>query len=642
MFRELFSPIKIRDVEFRNRVVFPAMGTKMAGDGKYVTDQIIDYHLARARGGNGINFTEVCGVHDESTPDGYLSLGDDKYIPMLKKLTRAIHKEGGKAGVQLWQGGLAVLNYQEENIFLASDLELADRKYEGMTKDEIDMIVDSYGKAAKRAVEAGFDCLEFHAGHNYLPHEFLSAGLNRRDDEYGGSFENRMRFPLECIEEIRKNIPEGMPLFMRVVAHDDELENGLTIDDTVEFCKRAGELGVDVLNVSRGNFMGSAIKYEVPPVDLKKGFNVSNAEYIRDKTKMTTIAVGRINDPEQANEIIKNDRADMVVIGRGQLADPDFCSKAKEGRVKEIVKCIGCNQGCYDGFVSEEVPFITCLRNPALGREREYDLVQTDNPKDVMVIGAGVGGLEAAITLKRRGHNPVVYELSDRVGGQFVLAGEAPRKEELKEAALAMGELAKIEGIEIKFNTEVTGELIGEVDPDEVIIATGATSLIPGIKGIDLPNVTDSHTVLSGDFDTEGDIVIVGGGLVGLEVSEMLSEKHDNIRVIEMMDEVAKDLGQIRKICVMESLHNEGIKTITEAKCSEILEDGVVVEIDGEDKKIPGDTVVIAIGARARDTEELVEACEGKNIPYYIIGDAKRPRRALNATAEAGEVARSI
>lgn len=644
MYKELFSPIRIRDVEFKNRIVFPAMGTKMAGGGKYVTDQIIDYHVARARGGNGVNFTEVCGVHDASTPNGFLSIGDDKYIPEFKRLTGAIKDAGGRSGIQLWQGGLAGLNYPVDEVYLASDLIGDDGKikHRAMTKEDIVMLVESFGEAARRAVESGFDCIEFHAGHNYLPHEFLSGAMNRRDDEYGGSLENRMRFPLECLKAIRDNMPEGMPLFMRVVAHDDELEGGITIDETVEFCKRAGNIGVDILNVSRGNFLTSAIKYEVPPVDLPRGFNVSNAEYIKNETGMMTIAVGRINDPEQADEIIRNNRSDMVVIARGQLADPEFANKAREGRANEIVKCIGCNQGCYDGFISEEVPFITCLRNPALGKERKYKLKQTDNPKNIMIAGAGVGGLEAAITLKKRGHNPVVYEATDEVGGQFALAGVAPRKEELKEAALAMGDLAKVEGVEIKFSTPVTKELIEEISPDELIIAIGAKGLIPNIKGIQKSHVIGSHSLLAGKEETKGDIIIIGGGLVGLEVSELLAEKHDNITVIEMLDEVAKDLGPLRKICVMESLHNEGVRTITDAKCSEILDDGVLVEIDGEEKKIKGDTVVIAIGAVSRSYEELVEACENKKIPYHVIGDALKPRRALNATAEAGKIAREI
>lgn len=643
-FDHLFSPIKIRGMELKNRVVFPAMGTKMASEDKYVTQQIIDYHVARALGGNGLNFTEVCGVHEISTPKYFLSIADDKYIPKLKQLTDAIHAVGGKAGIQLWQGGMATASYQKEGIILSSDTPIpgTNTVIPGASIELIQEIVQAFGDAARRAVEAGFDCVEFHAGHNYLPHSFLSPFFNKRTDEYGGSFENRVRFLIECIVSIRKNMPENMPLFMRIVAHDDNLENGITIEETIEFCKLAKKAGVDVLNVSRGNFSSAAIKYEVPPVDLPKGFNVANADRIKREAEMITIAVGRINDPAQANEIIKNGKADMVVIGRGQLADPEFCNKAIAGDIENIVKCVGCNQGCFDGFVSPEVPYITCLRNPALGREAEYELVKTNNSKRILIAGGGVAGLEAAITLKRRGHTPILCEASEYLGGQFLLAGAAPRKEELKEAAMAMGKMAELEGVEIKLSTPVTPELIKEIAPHEVIIAIGAEPIKPNIPGSDSHHVTNSHDVLAGNSIAAGNVVVIGGGLVGLEVAEYLSESADSITVVEMLDQVAKDLGQLRKICVMESIYGHNIRTITSAKCVEIKESAVVIEKDGTIQEIPCSSVVIAIGAKSRASNDIVDYCVENNIPYHTIGDAVRARRALNATAEAGKLSREI
>lgn len=643
-FENLFSPIKIRGLELKNRVVFPAMGTKMATEDGYVTKQLIDYHAARALGGSGLNFTEVCGVHGPSNPVKFLAIHEDKYIPGLKALTDAIHAAGGKAGVQLWQGGMAAATYQQEGIIIPSDIKVpgSDHVIPGASIETIKEVVQSFGKAARRAVEAGFDCLEFHAGHNYSPHAFLSPAFNKRTDEYGGSLENRARYLLECIRAIRENIPEDMPLFMRIVAHDDYLEDGLTIEEMIKFCNMAKDAGVDVLNVSRGNFSSAAIKYEVPPVDLPRGFNVSNAERIKKETGMLTIAVGRINDPKQADEIIATGKADMVVIGRGQLADPEFCNKAKEGRVDDIIRCVGCNQGCFDGFVSPDMPHITCLRNPALGREDEYSIVKTDNPKKVLIAGGGVAGLESALTLKRRGHNPILCEASDSLGGQFKLAGIAPRKGELKDAAIAMGEMVKRENIEIRLSTPVTPEIINEINPDEVIIAIGAEPIKPNIPGIDLPHVTNSHDILAGHSSAKGNIVVIGGGLVGLEVAEYLADENNSITVVEMLDEVAKDLGQLRKICVMESIYGAGIKTITNAKCVEIKENAVVVEKDNKLEEIPCDSVVIAVGARSRVSDELSTYCKENNIPFHIIGDAVRARRALNAIAEAAEVARAI
>lgn len=644
-FNDLFSPIKIRGMEIRNRIEFPAMGTKMVKDEKVVTDQLINYHAARSLGGNGLNFTEVCSVYDKAAPKNFLALSDDKYIPGMKKLADAIHEGGAKAGVQLWLGGSAVLfGDQTSMVVVPSDFKVEGTDYviKAASKEIINECIKAFGDAARRAVEAGYDTVEFHAGHNYTPHSFLSKAFNKRMDEYGGSLENRARFLLECIKSIRENIPEDMPLFMRIDAHDDCVEDGLTIEEVIQFCKWAKEAGVDVLDVSRGNFSSAAIKYEVPPVDVPRGFNVENAARIKKETGMITVAVGRINDPEQADEIIRSGKADMVVIGRAQLADPEFCNKAKNGNVDDIVRCVGCNQGCYDGFSNPDAPFITCMRNPALGREAEFVINKTDNPKNVLIVGGGVAGLEAAIELKDRGHNPILCEASDSLGGQFVLAGAAPRKEEMKEAAIAMGEMAKRKGVEIKLSTPVNAEVIKDINPDEVIIAAGAEPIKLNVPGANLPHVTNSHDILAGKARVNGDIVVIGGGLVGLEVAEYLSGNVNKITVVEMLNEVAKDLGQLRKICVMESLYHEGIKTITEAKCVEIKEKSIVIDRNGVVEEVPCDSVIVAIGARSRNFESISDYCKENNIPYHVIGDAVRARRALNCIEEASEVARRI
>lgn len=644
-FNDLFSPIKIRGMEIRNRIEFPAMGTKMVKDEKVVTDQLINYHAARSLGGNGLNFTEVCSVYDKAAPKNFLALSDDKYIPGMKKLADAIHEGGAKAGVQLWLGGSAVLfGDQTSMVVVPSDFKVEGTDYviKAASKEIINECIKAFGDAAKRAVEAGYDTVEFHAGHNYTPHSFLSKAFNKRMDEYGGSLENRARFLLECIKSIRENIPEDMPLFMRIDAHDDCVEDGLTIEEVIQFCKWAKEAGVDVLDVSRGNFSSAAVKYEVPPVDVPRGFNVENAARIKKETGMITVAVGRINDPEQADEIIRSGKADMVVMGRAQLADPEFCNKAKNGNVDDIVRCVGCNQGCYDGFTNPDAPFITCMRNPALGREAEFVINKTDNPKNVLIVGGGVAGLEAAIELKDRGHNLILCEASDSLGGQFVLAGAAPRKEEMKEAAIAMGEMAKRKGVEIKLSTPVDAEVIKDINPDEVIIAAGAEPIKLNVPGANLPHVTNSHDILAGKAKVNGDIVVIGGGLVGLEVAEYLSGNVNKITVVEMLNEVAKDLGQLRKICVMESLYHEGIKTITEAKCVEIKEKSIVIDKNGVVEEVPCDSVIVAIGARSRNFESISDYCKENNIPYHVIGDAVRARRALNCIEEASEVARRI
>lgn len=376
-FENLFSPIQIRDLELRNRVVMSAVGTHESAaseDGRMVTDKLIAYHVARAKGGCGLNTIEVCSVDAASAPWGFLSIAEDRYIPGLKKLCGAVRAAGGRTAIQLWQGGLAVASDPQAQILLPSDMPLSpEYTVPGIAEERIQSVIEAYGQAARRVVEAGIDAIEFHCAHNYLPHSFLSGGINRRADGWGGSLENRARFPLACIRAVRANMPEGMPLFMRIDCQDDMLEGGLTMEEVIRFCRWAGEAGVDVLNISRGNILTAATVYEVAPVDIPHGFNVEPAARIRRETGLLTMPCGRINTPELAEDILARDQADLVVMARVQLADPEFCNKARAGKLHAIKYCIGCDQGCYDYFcrslANPAVEHITCLRNPAVLEE---------------------------------------------------------------------------------------------------------------------------------------------------------------------------------------------------------------------------------------------------------------------------------
>lgn len=643
-FNKLFSPIKIRGLELKNRVIMSGMGTHMTGmDSSEVNQKLIDYHVTRAKGGVAMNTTEVCSVDSASSPKGFMAISEDKYIPGLKKLCDAVHEAGGKMCVQLWQGSLAVGMDPTAEMLVVSDMPVSpEYTLPGISVERIQSVVNAYGRAASRAIEAGFDAIEFHCAHNYLPHSFLSGGINHRTDEYGGSFENRAKFPLQCIEAIRKNIPEDMPLFMRIDCHDDFLQDGLTIEDIIAFCKMAKEKGVDVLNISRGNILTAAVMYETPPVDLPNGFNVEKAARIRKETGMLTMPAGRINTPGYAEQILEEDKADLIVMARAQLADPEFCKKAQSGNLSAIKYCIGCDQGCYDYFVDLTKEHISCLRNPAVGHEKEYELKKTSTPKKVLIAGGGMAGLEAADVLTKRGHIPVIYEQDDHLGGQMLLAGVAPRKADTAMAAKMAAQNAIDTGVEIHLNTKVDSKILKECNPDEVIIAIGAEPFIPAIEGVTEPYVTDAHTVLRNKMKADGNIVVIGGGLVGLEVAEYLKTDKNQITVVEMMDEVGKDLGEMRKIAVNMAIAKSGIQTMVKTKCTGIADHKVKVEEDGIQKELEADTVVIAVGAKSRSTKDLVEACEQAEIPYHIVGDAVRARRALNAIHEAFAVAREI
>lgn len=631
MFEHLLSPIKIRGLELKNRIILPAMGTRMASERGEITDRLIAYHAARAKGGCGLNIVEVAAVHRPSSPAHFVWICEDSLIEGHKRLTDAIHENGGKAGIQLWQGGLAVSIDPSAQILLPSDMNLGQYTIPGITLEQIKEVVFCYGQAARRAVEAGYDCIEFHLAHNYLPHSFLSGGLNHRTDEYGGNFENRCRFPLEVIDAIRNNIPEDMPLFIRIDAHDDFLEKGLTIEEVIDFCNIAKNHGVDVLDVSRGNILTAATIYEVPPIDVPQGFNIENASRIRKETNMLTIGVGRINHEDFAEKLLAEDKVDMVVMGRAQLADPELVNKLKEGRTQDIIHCIGCDQGCYDGFtdvVNRE--FITCMRNPNIGHEAEHTFTKTENSKHVWIVGGGVGGMEAAKVLKELGHEPEIFEASDHLGGQFIIAGKAPGKKEMEDATIEMAK--QTERIcKIHLNTKVTPEMIEEKKPDHVIIATGALPIALRLDGEDQIHHVQANDVLMGKEKLSGYIAIIGGGLVGLEVADYLATQGCKVTVLEMKDKIGADLGSLRQIAVMMKMNQLKVELKPSSKVNSLSKEGVVLE---SGQTIPCEHVVYAVGSKSVDNSELCSMMDKLSIPYQIIGDAKAARRALNAIEE--------
>ena len=639
MFDHLFSPFRVRGLALKNRVVLPAMGTRFCED-RHVTQRLIDYHVARARSGCALNIVEVSSVHTPSAPSMFVSISEDEYVPGHRALVDAIHEAGGTAGVQLWQGSIAVGMDPQAQMLVASDLPLAPGfTLPAVTREQIDEVVACYGEAARRAREAGYDCVEFHCAHNYLPHSFLSGGINHRTDEYGGSLENRARFPLACIRAIREAIGEDMALFMRIDAHDDFLEGGMTIEDTIEFCRWAADAGVDVLDVSRGNIVSAANAYEVPPIDLPPAFNVDNAARIRRETGVPTIGVGRINTPQLAEEILAEDKVDLVVMGRAQLADPDFVAKAREGRVDDIVYCVGCDQGCLDGFADmERFEAITCLRNPQLGHETDWALAPAASPKRVAVVGGGMAGLVAARTLKLRGHEPVVFEATDRLGGQFVTAGMAPGKAEMAAAARSQGEQVERLGVEVRRRTPFTPETLAAEKFDELIVANGAEPVTLGLEGR-APVAVD---VLEGRVQVpEGPVVVIGGGLVGLEVADQLATAGHPVTVVEMLEQAGADLGAARKSMVMMKMAQLGVDIRTGTRFVELADGGATVERGGARETLPG-AVVVAVGSRPVDNAGLLEAARAAGVPVHVIGDAKSARRALDATREGFLVARDL
>ena len=634
----LFSPIKIRGVEFKNRILMPGMNTKMVKDKHSVSDDMVAYHAARAAGGCALNIMEVVAISPATHAYFYMGLYNEHHRDELKKVTDAIHANGGKAGVQLWHGGFV------PEAFLDSTCKL--QTPDNTTVEDIHDIVAAYGHSAKLAVEAGFDMVEYHAAHTYIPHEFLNPCLNNRTDEYGGSFENRCRFLLECIKSIRDNIPEDMPLFMRLDAIDEMMPKNLTEDEIVDFINLAADAGVDLVDLSRGNARSNATVYEVPPFNLEPGFNMDIIAAVKARVKIPVAGVGRINTPELANRLVEEGKLDMVAVGRAQLSDPEWCNKAKAGRDAEIRKCVGCTQGCYEAVIDANATHITCLRNPMLCLEYK-GLEKAETPKKVMIIGGGMAGLVTAEFLKMRGHNPVVFEAGDTLGGQMLLAGVAPKKQEFTEAAVWEAEEARRMGIEIRMNTPVTPELIAREKPDHVVIAIGSDYVAPAIPGLDGKDVYTQYQVLRGEVAPTGNVIILGGGGVGTEVAQQLAVKGAQVTILDAK-RVGNGMGMLRKMFMDLEFPGYGIKRVSFAKVTEIQDHKILYKLtDKKTKKVTDkerefDALVICTGITARPSDELQAKCTELGSPFDVIGDAKKSRMALDATADAYAVGTSI
>lgn len=637
MYEHLFSPLTFRGLTLKNRIVLPGIGTKMSCN-RHMSDQLLAFHLERTKGGCGLNVFEVASVHAPSAPQGFLGIHDDDCIPGLSRAVSAIHDAGGKASIQLWQGGINVMWDPQAEILVPSEFQLTSTKtIPAMTVEKIEEVIQAYGKAARRAVQAGFDAVELHAAHNYLPHTFLSAGFNHRNDCYGGSLENRMRLPLQIIDAIRAELPDSMPLFMRIDAHDDYLEKGLTLEETIAFCKEAKVHGVDVLNVSRGNTVTDALQYEVPPVDLPRGINVENATRIKNETGMSIMVAGRITDPLYAERLIAREVCDLVGIARGQIADPEFCKKAQAGYDDQIVHCIGCNQGCYDSFTDFSKHNISCMRNPAVGRENEISFNPPSTKKNILVAGGGVAGMEASLVLYNRGYNVTLAEKSDHLGGRFLIAGLAPRKAEFIQCTKEMTQAITKSSIKVLLNTDAA-TLASKPEFESIICAIGAEPSTPPIPCINANWIYYAEEILKGNVLVSGQVIVIGGGLVGIEVAEFCANQGCKVTIVELTDSIGNGLGSLRKICTKQSLSQSSIEIKTNTAVQEINNTGVVVTTkdntnNSKQLTIPADYVVIATGYSSAKTKDFLSSLP-KDKKVFCIGDAISPQKAIEAIHE--------
>jgi 2,4-dienoyl-CoA reductase-like NADH-dependent reductase (Old Yellow Enzyme family)/thioredoxin reductase len=636
----LFSPGNIGTLTLKNRIILPAMGSGMPEKDGYVSKQLIDFHLARVKGGCGLNIIENSAIREDTKAPHVVGIYDDRFLPGLTELTGKIHEAGGKACIQIWHAGRQTRSSLSGHPVIGPSpipCPVNRETPKEVTVAEIKDLVNAFADAADRAKRAGFDAVEIHGAHGYIVTQFMSPFSNKRSDEYGGTLSNRIRFPIEVITAIRQRVGREYPVLFRMSV-EEMVDGGLTMKDSKQIAPMLEKAGVDAIHISMGNY--ASIQYVIPPVDLPVAFNVENSAAIKQTVSIPVITAGRINDPMLAENILQAGKADFISIGRGQLADPEFSNKSYRGNYDDIVKCVACNQGCVDRRLYQ-MTAICCMRNPSCGREEAYKLTPAEQPKKIVVIGGGPAGLEVATTLKRRGHYVVLCEKNNRLGGSFFLAGVAPRKNEMMDAALQMGRLATKAGVEVRLETSATPELLESLNPQVVIIATGSTPILPKIPGIEKPHVFTSIDVLSGKPIPGSNVAVIGGGLVGVEVAELLLKQGKKITLVEMLPKIAGDLGKTRRGFSLNSLKSGGGKIFTDAKCTAIQDCSIEIQHDSSQEVLANiDTVVIAVGFKSDNT--LIDYLKSSGREYHVIGDAHHTAKALDAIWEAAELARNI
>jgi 2,4-dienoyl-CoA reductase (NADPH2) len=667
-FIKLFEPLKIKNLEIRNRIVLPAMALNFTPDG-FIGDKFSNFYAERAKGGVGLIIIGGCQIEARGAAPGFVSVDDDKFIPGLTAFAKRMHDHGAKVVAQLYHAGAYAISPKAvSSSAIRSNLTKMVPKE--LSIDEIKDVQEIHAKAAERVREAGFDGIELLGSAGYLINQFLSPITNIRTDEYGGSLENRLRYPLELINLVKERVGKDIVVGIRM-AGDDFVPGSNTYKESAIFAKYYGEAGIDYINVT-----GGWHETRIPqiPMMVPQGAYAYLAENIRNNVSCPVFSSNRINDPIVAEQILRDEMADAICMGRALIADPYLPLKTRENKLWDIRKCVGCNQGCFDHIFGGKS--VECMRNYEVSREGKLDLgKKTDKTMKVLIIGSGPAGLEAARVAKMLGHNVTILEKKNKIGGQANASYAPPGRRDIKEIIEYYKAQIEHLSIDLQLGQEATPELINKYNPDAVIFATGVKYSIPEIPGIDGSlgsTIYSAEDVLSGDYPVGKNVAVIGGSGTGMETAiwaaelgaldseiarfitlyELMAKEeiferwlkgNRNVTLIEMLPRLGLNVGRTTRGFLIGHMIKLGINIITDAKITKF--EGKTIEFDhaGANKSLDNiNTVILATGVKPNtDLYEKIEASH-PTFKIYKIGDCKKARTMMEAIHEGFKTAYNL